>query len=146
MKISFRSRLIIIAFSGLAALIVVLAALFNMSGELSVQEAEKRIRVYLTKEMSERLIQVNAEFPEGYEKQKKLSQLAEELKKINAVEITSIEVKKLLPDIFIRPHRPTFIARVEMKTATKKFPPRFFWLPWTGIDTETTELAWQFAF
>lgn len=144
-QLGFKNRLIIIAVSGVVLTAVVVASLFNMSSDLAIADAEKRVRVYLTKEMSEKLIQVNAVYPEGYEKQQKLSELAEELKKINAVEITSIEVKKLIPDILIRPNRPTHIVRVEMRTATRKFPPRYFWLPWSSIDSETTEAAWYFS-
>lgn len=145
-RLSLRNKLILLALTGTTAFGVILAALFNMSEALSVDAAEKRVRVLLTREMSQRLIKVNTEFPEGNQKQEKLTELAEELKKINTVEITSIEVKKLLPDIFIRPHRPTYIARVEMKTASKQFPTRYFWLPWTNIDSETNEAAWYFAF
>lgn len=132
--------------SGTVLLGALIVSLFNLSAKLSVEDAEKRIRVYLTKEMSQHLIKVNSEFPEGREKQEKLSELAEELKNINAVDIVSIQVKKLFPDIFIRPHRPTYIARVEMRTANREFPPRYFWLPYSNIDTETTELAWYFSF
>jgi len=147
MKITlgFRKNLIIIALSGTAILGMVLITLFNMSSTLSLDQAEKRIRVYLTKQMSEKLVQVNNEFPSGFEKEKKLSELAEELKQINAIKITSIEVRKLIPDIVIRPHRPTHIVRVEMHTDTKTFPPRYFWLPWTSIDSETTETAWYLS-
>lgn len=143
---SLRGRLIIIVLSGTVITGALLLTLFNMSEDLPVHQAEKRVRVYLTKEMSEKLIQVNNNYPSRYEKEKKLANLAEELKKINAIKITSIEVKKLLPDIFIRPHRPAYIVRVEMHTDTKKFPPRYFWLPWTNIDTETTETVWYFSF
>lgn len=145
-RLRLRNKLILIALTGAVLLSVALATLFNMSGSLSVEAAEKRIRVYLTKQMSQKLIKVNAEFPEGYEKQKKLSELAEELKKVNAVEIISIEVKKLLPDIFVRPHRPTHIARVKLRTANEQFTLRYFWLPWSNIDIETSEAAWYFAF
>ena len=144
-KLSFRHKLIVIALSGTVLVAVALFSLFNMSPDLALANAEKRVRVYLTKEMSEKLIQVNVAYPEGYEKQSKLTELAEELKKVNAVEITSIEVRKLIPDILIRPHRPTHIARVEMRTDTEKFPPRYFWLPWSNIDSETTEAAWYFS-
>jgi hypothetical protein len=144
-KLGFKNRLIIIVLSGVVLTAVVVASLFNMSSDLAVADAEKRVRVYLTKEMSQKLIQVNAVYPEGYEKQQKLSELAEELKKVNAVEIKTIEVRKLIPDILIRPSRPTHIARVEMRTATEKFPPRYFWLPWSNIDSETTEAAWYFS-
>lgn len=145
LKLSFRGKLIIIALSGSVMVGVVLITLFNLSSGLAVADVEKRVRVYLTKEMSQKLIQVNAAYPEGYEKQSKLSELAEELKKINAIEITSIEVRKLIPDILIRPDRPTHIARVVMRTDTEKFPPRYFWLPWSNIDSETTETAWYFS-
>lgn len=145
-RLSFRNKLIFITLSVTVLLAVALTTLFNMSAQLSREEAEKRIRVYLTKEMSQKLIQVNAEFPEGREKQTKLGELAEQLKEVNAVDITSMEVKKLLPDIFIRPHQPTHIVRVEMRTEGKQYPPRYFWLPWSNIDSETTEAAWYFAF
>ena len=145
-RLSFRNKLILITLSVTVLLAVTLTTLFNMSAQLSREEAEKRIRVYLTKEMSQKLIQVNAEFPEGREKQMKLGELAEQLKEVNAVDITSIEVKKLLPDIFIQPHRPTHIVRVELRTAGKQHPPRYFWLPWSNIDSETSEAAWYFAF
>ena len=147
MKISFRFKYkrTIIAFSGVVLIGVLLATLFNMSSVLPVVDAEKRVRVYLTRAMSQRLIKVNAEHPASAEKDALLAELAEELKRINAIEITSIEVRKLIPDIFIRPHRPTFIVRVEMRTSTERFSPRYFWLPWTGIDNETGELAWYFS-
>jgi len=144
-RLSFRKKLIIIALSGTAILGIVLITLFNVSSTLTLDQAEKRVRVYLTREMSEKLIRVNNEFPSGFEKEKKLGELAEELKRINAIKITSIEVRKLIPDILIRPHRPTHIVRVEMHTDTKTFPSRYFWLSWTNIDTETTETAWYLS-
>lgn len=145
-RLSLRYKLILIALSATMLLGGTVVTLFNISQALSAEAAEKRIRVYLTKGMSQKLIKVNAEFPEGKEKQNKLAELAEELKKVNAIEISSIDVKKLLPDIFIRPHQPTYIARVEMNTSSEQFPPRYFWLPWSNIDTETSEMAWYLAF
>lgn len=148
MKISFnfKSLQTIIVLSGTVLVAVALFILFNISSDLSPEAAEKRIRVYLTKEMSQKLIKVNAEHPASVEKDRLLSDLAEELKKVNAVEIKSIEVKKLLPDIFIRPHQATHIARVELRTDTDEFQPRYFWLPWSNIDSEISEAAWYFAF
>ena len=67
-KLGFKNRLIIIVLSGVVLTAVVVASLFNMSSDLAVADAEKRVRVYLTKEMSQKLIQVNAVYPEGYEK------------------------------------------------------------------------------
>ena len=122
---SVGNRLFIISLSGALATGAVLATLFNMSVDLPADQAEKRVRVYLTKQISGLLIQVNNEYPSGYEKEKKLADLAEQLKKINAIIITSIEVKKLLPDVFIRPHNPAYIVRVEMHTESKSFPARF---------------------
>ena len=142
---SFRNRFIIVALTGLVIAGIALILLFNMSTELSVAQAEKRVRVYLTRQMSEKLIQVNNEFPSGYEKERKLAELAEELKKVNAIKITAIEVRKLLPDLFVRPHQPTQIVRVEMHTDTKTFAPRYFWLSQSGVDLETTETAWHFS-
>ena len=147
MKISlgFRYKRTIIAFSGAVLVGVFLTTLFNMSSDMPVAEAEKRVRVYLTRAMSQRLIKVNAEHPASADKDVLLAELAEELKRINAIEITSLEVRKLIPDIFIRPHRPTHIVRVEMRTSIERFPPRYFWLPWSGIDSETSEFVWYFS-
>ena len=136
---------VVILLSVTAMVAVTLGSLFNMSSDLSVEDAERRIRVYLTREMSEQLIKVNNEHPASSIKERLLSNLAEDLKKINAIEIRSIEVRKLIPDIFTKPHEPTFIARVEMQTVNRRFPPRYFWLPWSNIDSETNETAWYFA-
>lgn len=148
MKISFnfKSLRAVIVLGSTVLSAIVITYLFHVSPGLSVEDAEKRVRVYLTKEMSQKLIKVNAEHPASAEKDRILSELAEELKKVNAVEITAIEVKKLLPDIFIRPHRPTHIVRVEIRTDLQEYPPRYFWLPWSNVDSETSEAAWYFAF
>ena len=148
MKISFnfKSLRAVIVLGSMVLAAIVIAYLFHVSPGLSVKDAEKRVRVYLTKEMSQKLIKVNAEYPASAEKERILSELAEELKKVNTVEITAIEVKKLLPDIFIRPHRPTHIVRVEIRTDLQEYPPRYFWLPWSNVDSETSEAVWYFAF
>ena len=62
MKISFnfKSLRAVIVLGSMVLAAIVIAYLFHVSPGLSVKDAEKRVRVYLTKEMSQKLIKVNA--------------------------------------------------------------------------------------
>jgi len=148
MKLSlvFKNHRTVVLYSGGLLLAIVFAVLFNMSSGLNAADAEKRVRVVMTRAISEKLIQVNNDQPAGEEKNRKLNDLAEELKRLNALQFKSVNVRKLVPDILIRPHRPTHIVRVETKADSNQQSVRYFWLPWDGIDGESSSTAWFFSF
>ncbi len=123
----------------------VFVILFNVSTSLSRDEAEERVRLFLSREVTQRYMAAL--------KDKRVSksdvdigrQLKEELSQINTFEFMSVDVGRLIPDILLRPHRPTHIVRVVLRNQHQQFPPRYFWLPWADIDSETSQLAWLFS-
>jgi hypothetical protein len=124
---------------------IIVLSLLNLSSRLSIDEAEERVRLLLSKEIAQGYVGV-----QKMQEEKNLSaemgmQLGEALTQIKEIEFASIEINKLIPDILLRPHRPTHIVRVELRTRDYQYPPRYFWLSWTHIDRETSKYAWYFS-
>ena len=121
-------------------LAVAALAYFNASATLSREEAEARIRLLLQREILQQLR------PSGAMTREKGEALGRALAGVKAIEFTSLDTGKLLPDYLLRPHRPTHIVRAEMRAPGRPAAVRYFWLPWAGIDSETGRIAWAFAF
>ena len=73
------------------------------------------------------------------------TQLKEELIQIDNLKFVSVDVKRLIPDILLSPHRPTHIVRIVSSNQNQQYPPRYFWLSWDNFDRETSKLLWLFS-
>ena len=136
---------IVIILSGSFLLGIVLIALFNLSSELSLQDAEKRVKLILAREVTLSYLD-----PETHKMPKSMDadegrHLGEELKGIREIKFSSLKIRKLIPGYILMPHRPTHIVRVELRSGDYQYPPRYFWLSWAGIDREISRIAWYFS-
>jgi hypothetical protein len=135
-----RNKRLAVSVSG--AFLLALAALMflNAAASLSPAEAEARVRQLLARQVLQ-----NQAVDRGAMTADKGAALARALAGVKSIEFRSVKIGKLLPDYLLRPHRPTFIVRVEMRGSGPAPTVRYFWLPWDGIDSESGDFAWHFA-
>jgi hypothetical protein len=124
---------------------VVFFVLLNLSTPLSREEAEVRVRTFLSREITQHYMSI---LMNKQVKQRDVEigwQLEKELGRINDLEFVSIEVRRLIPDILLRPHIPTHVVQVIVRDQNRQYPPRYFWMPWGDVDSETSKYAWMFS-
>ena len=119
--------------------------LLNLSSTLSNEEAEARVRTLLSREVTQRYMPLVMNRQGNQPDVASARQMAKELRRIRDLKFVSVDAGRLIPDFLLRPHRPTHIVRVVSRDGDRQFAPRYFWLPWDGIDTETSKTAWFFS-
>jgi hypothetical protein len=136
---------IIVILSGSFLLGIIIIALFNLSSKLPVQDAEKRIKLILARQVTQLYLDPGTHKMPGNMDAETGKRYGEELKSIRELKFSSIKVRKLIPDYILMPHRPTHIVQAELLTEGYQHPPRYFWLSWSGIDREISRVAWYFS-
>lgn len=139
-----RVKVYVIASGGLLLGSILLLVL-NASTSMSPAEAEARVRLYLSREITRQYMQRLNESIAGEPDVEAATEVKEGLGRVRDLEFVSVEVRRLVPDILLRPHRPTHVARVVLRDEGHQLAPRYFWLPWSHIDSEASELAWFFS-
>lgn len=134
-----------IAISGTLLLGVAVLVWMNLSTTMSSEEAEERVRTFLSKEVTQQYMPLVMSGPGRPPDVDSARQMERELRWINNLKFVSTDVARLLPDFVLRPHRPTHIVRVVLRDQERQYAPRYFWLPWSGIDRETSRMAWYFS-
>lgn len=125
---------------------VAVLTLLNLSSTLSNEEAEARVRTLLSREVTQKYMPLVMNRRGNQPEVDSARQMEKEIRRIRNLKFISIDVGRLVPDIVLRPHRPTHIVRVVWRDKDRQYAPRYFWLPWDGIDTETSKYAWFFSF
>ena len=134
-----------IVLSGTLLLGVAVLVRMNLSTTLSDEEAETRVRNFLSREVAQKYMPLVMKGPGRQPDVEAARQMERELRWVKGVKFVSVDVARLLPDFVLRPHRPTHIVRVVLRDQGRQQAPRYFWLPWGGVDTETSRAAWYFA-
>ena len=123
----------------------VILIILNLSTSLSKKDAEKRVRLLLSGKVTQQYMAALKDQDTGEFDTETATQLKEELDRINNLKFVSVNVKRLIPDILLQPHRPTHVVRVVMQNQNQQDPPRYFWLPYANIDKETSKFFWLFS-
>ncbi len=118
---------------------VVFLILLNLSTPLSKEEAEVRVRAFLSREITQHYMSVLMNEQVNQPDVDIGWQLEKELGRINDLEFVSIDVRRLISDIQLRPHIPTHVVQVILRDQNQQYPPRYFWMPWGDVDSETSE-------
>jgi len=140
-----RKTKILVTLSGGVLLGCAVLILLNLSTSLSKEDARKRVRLLLSKEVTERYTAIlKDKDADGFDIET-ATQMKEELNRVNNLKFVSVDVRRLIPDILLAPHRPTHIVRVVMQNQNQQHTQRYFWLPYAYIDKETTKLLWIFS-
>ena len=142
-----------IKYSGKKTFVIVLLSLtfitgmavlvwLNLGFQMQPVEAEDRIRLLMSRAVTNNYVHLfnennTLDFDTGIK-------LQQELRAVNDLEVSNIEIKKLVPDYLLRPHQSTFIAKADVGN-TGDFLTRYFWLSYSNIDRETSHMAWLFA-
>lgn len=142
-----------IKYSGRKTLVIVLLSLtfiagmavlvwLNLGYQMQPVEAEDRIRLLMSRSVTNNYVHLfnennKLDFDTGIK-------LQQELRAVNDLEVSNIEIKKLAPDYLLRPHRSTYIAKADVGNADN-FLIRYFWLSYSNIDRETSHMAWIFS-
>jgi hypothetical protein len=125
---------------------VALLVLLNLSTTLSNEEAETRVRTLLSREVTQRYMPLVMNRKGNEPDVDSARQMAKELRRIRNLKFVSVDVGRLIPDFLLRPHRPTHIVRVVVRDGDRQYTPRYFRLPWDGIDGDSSRIAWFFSF
>jgi hypothetical protein len=144
-SLSSRKTKILVTLSGGVLLGCVILILLNLSTSLSKEDAQKRVSLLLSKEITQRYVAtMKKQDTDGFDIET-ATQLKEELDQINNLKFVSIDIKRLIPDILLAPHRPTHIVRIVLQNQNQQSHPRYFWLAWANVDKETSKLLWLFS-
>lgn len=144
-SLNLRKTKILIALSGGVLLGCAVLILLNLSTSLSKEDAEQRVRLLLSTEVTQRcMAALKDRNKDGFDLET-AARMKEELDRINNLKFVSVDVKRLIPDILLMPDRPSHIVRVVLQNQNQQAAPRYFWLPWADIDRETSKLAWFFS-
>ncbi len=144
-RLRYRNLHFLIILSGGLLFCLAVLVLLSLSTPISEEEAKARVRLILSKKITQQYMHIL--------KDKQLSQydfdigkqLEEELNRIKNLEFLSIEIRRLIPDILLRPEMPTHIVKVILRDKDKKYPPRYFWIDWFYFDRETSKYVWWFS-
>ena len=134
-----------VALSGTLLLGIAVLVWINLSTTLPTEEAEKRVRAFLSRQVAQQHMPLVMGGPGKPPDLENARQMEMKLRWIRDLQFVSTDVAKLLPDFVLRPHTPTYIVRVVMRDRERQHAPRYFWLPWSGIDSETSQIAWYFS-
>ena len=144
-RIGYRHPRVVILFSSGFVLGLLVLIWFNLSTTLSDEEAATRVRTFLSREVSQKYMPLVMNREGKQPDVDRARQMAKELRRIKELQFVSIDVARLIPDFVLRPHMPTHIVRVVLRDRERQYAPRYFWLPWGGVDTETSRYAWYFS-
>lgn len=140
-----RRKTLSLALSGSLLFGVAFLVLLNLSTTLSDEEAETRVRTFLARQVTQKYMPLVMNRQGKQPNVDSARQMEKELRRIKDLKFVSIDVGRLIPDFLLRPHRPTHIVRVVLRDDDGQHPPRYFRLPWDGIDTESSRAAWFFS-
>jgi len=140
-----RRKGLAIALSGSLLLGVAVLVYLNLSTTLSNAEAETRVRTFLARQVTQKYLPLVMNQQGKQPDVESARQMEKELRRIKELQFVSIDVGRLFPDFVLRPHRPTHIVRVILRDGSGQHAPRYFRLPWDGIDTESSRMAWFFS-
>ena len=119
--------------------------LLNLATSLSKEDAQKRVRLLLSTEVTQRyMAAMKDRNAHGFDIET-AAKLKEELDMINNLKFVSVDVKRFIPDVLLDSDRPAHIVRVVLQNRNQQDPPRYFWLPYADIDKETSKLLWIFS-
>ena len=141
---SRKIKILVTLSSGLLLACVVLI-LLNLSTSLSKEDAQKRVRLLLSTKVTQHYMATLKKQDKDEFDIATATQMKEELDRINNLKFVSVDVKRLIPDIVLAPHKPTHIVRVVLQNQNQQSPPRYFWLPYAYKDKETSKLFWLFS-
>ena len=112
---------------------------------MSPEDAEKRIRLLLQRELSQQhlavLKQKGARLPDV----ETAKQWQKEIGRINSLEFVSVEVNIILPDLLLAPFMPTYVVKAVIRDGKRPAGTRYFWLSWSRTDRETSKVVWFFS-
>lgn len=141
-KLSVNQYKYVIIISSTILIGIVILIWLNQSFSLENTEAEERIRRLLSRAVTNNYSHLfNDNNTLDYDTGLKLQQ---ELREVNNLVISGIEIKKLAPGYLLRPHMPTYIVKTEIGSNGNLLI-RYFWLSYSNIDRETSYTAWLFA-
>ncbi|MDX1428687.1 MAG: hypothetical protein R3282_00305 [Rhodothermales bacterium] len=112
---------------------------------MSEEEAEARVRAVLAKQVTRSYMSAVMEKNLNQVDAAGARRLKKELARISDLELVSIDVRRPIPDYLLRPHMPAHVVRVVMRDDSRQYAPRYFWLPWADVDSETSKYAWMFS-
>ena len=134
-----------VALPGIFLLTVVLILLYVLTPSLGIEDAQKRVRLYLQRELSQEhsamLKKQGIRLPE-YDM---AEQWTKEINRINNLKFVSVAMKRPLPDILFGFESPAYVVQVIFLDENQQHNLRYFWLSWDGIDRETSKLIWFFS-
>jgi len=144
---TFRPRhRFIITFTGLFALVLIAALIVLpfLTSSMSHENAEKRVRRCILRELSQQHMAMLQERGLGLPDAAMAAQWKDEIDRAHNLTFVSIKLRRPIPDV-LNPFCPTFVVKAVFQDDASRTIPRYFWLSWDGIDRETAKIVWYFS-
>lgn len=146
MIVIYRGKNVMVLVSVALALCWLFFAGALVAPELSEQDAQQRVRLCMQREIASHHLEMLREKGVTLPDEETALQWERELKWVKMLSFESIELKRPLPDIFLSPFSPTYVARVVLREEQRVGPERYFWISYSGVDRETSAIMWSFSF
>lgn len=124
----------------------IVTVLCLITPSLNDEEAKRRIRLSLKRELSQKHMTILKKSGKKVPDHQTAIQWQEEIRKINSLRVSSVIIKRPLPDIVLAFDRPTYVAQVTFLDEEQHQNIRYFWLSWAGVDREISKWIWYFSY
>jgi len=119
--------------------------LYHLTPSLSTEDAEKRVRLFLQRELSQKHMSVLKASGKKIPDPNMARQWQKEIRDIKSIKFGSVVVKRFIPEILLSEGVPDSIVKVTVLNNYQKPDCRYFWLSRDGMDRETSGLVWFFS-
>ena len=137
-----RKLLVIIGIPGALLVTGVFLLLQLTTPNLTVEEAQKRVRLYLQRVASQRHMQTLKENNLKLPTDEMAKQWKQEIDRINSIEFAETKVKRPIPDILFEQATPAYVVKVVYSDNST----HYFWISFEGIDREISKFMWLISF
>ena len=142
----YRGKKIVVIISGAVFFIVLLFLLSLTVSSLGEEDAQRRVRLCMQREIALRHQEMLREQSVKLPDRETALQWQKEMQRVDTLHFESILVKRPVIDIILSPLSPTYVVRVVFKEEEQVGESRYFWLSWSGIDRETSRTIWLFCY
>lgn len=136
---------IYVSIAGICLFTGLFLLLYILSPQLSTEDAVKRVRLLLQRELSLEHMSLLKASGRKLPDRDVAAQWEEEIKDIKNLRFKSVDVNRLIPDILFNDFSPSWVVRISIPDDNEKLNYRYFWLGWDGIDRETSRVIWFFS-
>lgn len=138
-----RGRVVLaLSLSGGLLFLLMFAGFYFWTPRLNPQEAQKRVRACLLREVSQRHMNELKSHALDVPDLVMATRWKTEMDDIHSLEFVRVEIKRLIPDILLSPDAPSYVVQAVFVGEEE---PRTFIISWDGVDREASSAVWMFC-